>query len=117
MIYELAGLRVNVKNRCRYTSEFCKEYLSEDQDSSADFEAETTKEEFYAEKEASPGFSDGYIENICLYRKICLKMPEYDRFLLHSAVSYDSTKGSANVDMVEELLYGAYKGLGNFKRR
>ena len=39
MIYELAGLRVNVKNRCRYTSEFCKEYLSEDQDSSADFEA------------------------------------------------------------------------------
>ena len=86
MIYELAGLRVNVKNRCRYTSEFCKEYLSEDQDSSADFEAETTKEEFYAEKEASPGFSDGYIENICLYRKICLKMPEYDRFLLHSAV-------------------------------
>ena len=86
MIYELAGLRVNVKNRCRYTSEFCKEYLSEDQDSSADFEAETTKEEFYAEKEASPGFSDGYIENICLYRKICLQMPEYDRFLLHSAV-------------------------------
>ena len=86
MIYELAGLRVNVKNRCRYTSEFCKEYLSEDQDSSADFEAETTKEEFYVEKEASPGFSDGYIENICLYRKICLQMPEYDRFLLHSAV-------------------------------
>ncbi len=93
MIYELAGLRVNVKNRCRYTSEFCKEYLSEDQDSSADFEAETTKEEFYAEKEASPGFSDGYIENICLYRKICLQMPEYDRFLLHSAVEQQTRSG------------------------
>ena len=86
MIYDLAGLRVNINNRCRYTSEFCKEYLSSDQASPADFTAEVTKDEFFAEKEVSPGFSDGYIENICLYRAICLKMPEYGRFLMHSAV-------------------------------
>lgn len=70
MIYELAGLRVNIKNRCRYTSEFCKEYLSADQLSPAAFEVEVTGEEFAEEKKQSEGFSDGYIENICLYRSI-----------------------------------------------
>lgn len=86
MIYDLAGLRVNINNRCRYTDEFCKAYLSSDQDSPADFTAEATNGEFFAEKEASPGYSDGYIENICLYRKICLQMPKFNRFLMHSAV-------------------------------
>lgn len=86
MIYELAGLRVNIKNRCRYTSDFCAGYLAEDQLSTADFEVQATDAEFFAEKEASPDFSDGYIENICLYRKICMQMPKYDRFLLHAAV-------------------------------
>lgn len=86
MIYELAGLRVNIKNRCRYTGAFCAEYLSADQSSPAAFEVAVTNEEFYEEKKFSENFSDGYIENICLYRKICLQMPLYDRFLLHSAV-------------------------------
>ncbi len=86
MVYEIAGLRVEIKNRCRYTTEFCKEYLSEDQTSACDMVAEVTNEEFYEEKAASPEYSDGYIENICLYRKICLQMPKFDRFLLHAAV-------------------------------
>ena len=86
MVYDIAGLRINIKNRCRYTTEFCKEYLSEDQSSPCDLEAEVTNEEFYAEKEASPGYVDGYIENICLYRKICLQMPKFNRFLLHAAI-------------------------------
>ena len=86
MVYEIAGLRVEIKNRCRYTTEFCKEYLSEDQTSACDMVAEVTNEEFYEEKTASPEYSDGYIENICLYRKICLQMPKFDRFLLHAAV-------------------------------
>lgn len=50
MIYELAGLRVKIENRCRYTSEFCKDYLSEDQSSPAAFEVAVTNEEFSAEK-------------------------------------------------------------------
>lgn len=86
MVYEIAGLRVNIKNRCAYTTDFCKDYLSEDQISPCDMEAEITKEEFYAEKEASPGYGDGYLENICLYRKICLQMPKFNRFLLHAAI-------------------------------
>lgn len=87
VIYEIADLRVWIKNRCRYTTEFCKDYLSSDQESPADLEAEVTNEEFYAEKAVSEeGYPDGYIENICIYRKICMQMPKFDRFLMHSAV-------------------------------
>lgn len=90
MIYEIAGMRADVKNRCAYTTAFCKEYLAEDQTLPVDFSVEVTREEFEAEKKQSEGFSDGYIENICLYRKICLLAPKFNRFLLHAAVlTYD----------------------------
>ena len=86
MIYDIANLRVLIENRCGYTTDFCREYLSEDQSLPYDLRARVSNEAFYAEKEASPGFSDGYIENICLYREICLQMPAFNRFLLHAAV-------------------------------
>ena len=86
MIYEIADLRVHIKNRCAYTDKFCSAYLSKDQTSPCDIVAEVTREAFEEEKKASPGYSDGYIENICLYREICLQMPKFDRFLMHAAV-------------------------------
>lgn len=95
MIYDIAGLRVFIKNRCRYTTEFCKEYLSEDQTSPADIDVAVSDKSFYEEKAASPNYSDGYVENICLYRGICLKMPEFDRFLLHAAVLCHNGEGYA----------------------
>ena len=90
MIYELAGLRVLIKNQFPYTDKFCRNYLSEDQASQVDITAEVTQEEFDAEKAQSPNFSDGYIENICLYRSICLQMPLFERILMHSSIlEYD----------------------------
>lgn len=86
MIYELAGLRVLIKNQYEYTNRFCKDYLSEDQDSPVDLTAVVTQEEFDEEKEQSLNFSDGYIENICLYRSICLQMPLFGRILMHSSI-------------------------------
>lgn len=86
MIYEIAGLRIDIKNRCKYTDFFCKAYLSENQDLPVDVSAEVTNEEFYAEKALCADFSDGYIENICLYRAICRQLPTLDRMLLHAAV-------------------------------
>ena len=49
MIYDIAGLRVLIKNRCRFTTEFCKAYLSSDQESPFDIETVVTNEEFYKE--------------------------------------------------------------------
>ena len=90
MIYDIANLRVMIENRCAFTTRFCEKWLSADQTSPADFSVRVTNEQFYAEKEASTKngevYSDGYIENICLYRAICLEMPKYNRFLMHAAV-------------------------------
>ncbi len=86
MIYEIAGLRIDIKNRCKYTENFCKNYLSVDQESPADITVAVTNAEFYEEKEQSANFSDGYIENICLYRAICRQLPTRNRMLLHAAI-------------------------------
>lgn len=90
MIYDIAGLRIAIFNRLGYTQRFCEKYLSDDQDSPVDVSVAVTDEEFYAEKAVSANFPDGYIENICLYRKICQCLPVLNRMLLHSAVlEYD----------------------------
>ncbi len=86
MIYNIAGLRVKIENQYAFTTKFCQKYLAEDQASAVDLVAKVTDEEMQAEKEVSPNFSDGYIENICLYRSICRQIPSFHRFLLHSSI-------------------------------
>ncbi len=86
MIYEIAGLRILIENRCNYTTNFCKSYLSADQNSPVDLSVKVSNEAFYEEKKHSSEYSDGYVENICLYREICRQMPMLNRLLLHSAV-------------------------------
>ena len=86
MIYDIAGLRIDIQNRCKFTEKFCEGYLSDNQTDRADLSVFVTNEEFYAEKSNPGSFSDGYIENICLYRNICKQLPNLDRFLLHSAI-------------------------------
>lgn len=95
MIYEIAGLRIKIENSFEFTDKFCKSYLSADQYSPYDICATTNAEEILQEKTLSPGFSDGYIENICLYRSICLQLPKFDRFLLHACVLECGEEGYA----------------------
>ena len=90
MIYEIAELRVKINNKFKYTDRFCEKYLSTDQTSDFDLEIEVSEEEFLDEKQKSSEFSDGYVENLCIYRKMCSKMLKWDRFLMHTAVlEYD----------------------------
>lgn len=95
MIYDIAGLRICINNRCQYTTRFCEKYLSADQNSPYDVYATVTNEEFYEEKAQSGNFPDGYIENICLYRAICRQLPQLNRMLLHAAVLEYEGKGYA----------------------
>ena len=89
-IYDIADLRVGIQNEYPYTDRFCEKYLSADQESAADLVTSVTEEDLATEREQSPKFSDGYIENICLYRNMCLQMPAQGRMLLHAAVlEYD----------------------------
>lgn len=90
MIYEIAGLRIKIENKHPFTNKFCEKYLSADQESDVAIVANVTEEEFFEEKKLSPGYSDGYIENICLYRSLCSKLPVLNRMLLHAAIlEYD----------------------------
>lgn len=86
MVYEIAGLRVFLDNRGRYTDRYCQAYLSTDQTSPVDVTATVTKEEFLEEKKMSPQFPDDYVENICLYRSLCRQIPALNRMLLHASV-------------------------------
>lgn len=85
-VYEFAELRVQMNNRLGYVEKLCQDYLSPDQVSKADLSVCVSNEQFAEEKALSAGFSDGYIESICIYRNLCLKLPKYGRFLLHAAV-------------------------------
>ena len=92
MIYSIADLRIDIKNKYSFTDRYCDGYQSEDQHSAADVVACVTDNDLALEREASPGFSEGYIENICLYRSICSQIPLFDRMLLHAAVlRYDDS--------------------------
>ena len=86
MLYDIAELKIQIDNRLKYTDKFCENYLAKDQTEKPDLTVAVTNEEFKAEKAASEKFSDGYIENLCIYRKICNQAPAFDRFLLHSSV-------------------------------
>ena len=86
MVYDIAGLRVRINNKYPYTTKFCAKYLSENQEAPIDITANVTEEEFHLEKNSSPDFSDGYIENICLYRSLCRQIPQFSRILLHAAI-------------------------------
>ena len=95
MIYEIAGLRVLLQHKHPYTEKFCARYLSSDQETAADVVASATEEDIAEERAQSPNFSEGYIENICLYRSLCLQIPQRNRLLLHASVLDFNGKGYA----------------------
>lgn len=95
MIYEIAGLRIKIEHQYDFTAKFCKDYRSVDQTTQADLVVKVSTEDFSTEKAHSPQFSDGYIENVCLYRHICAQIPVLNRILLHSAILEYDGKGYA----------------------
>ncbi len=90
MVYEIAGLRIDISAAYAYTQRFCAEYLALDQTSPVDFSVRVSEEEVSKEWDKTPNFSKGYLENICIYRAICRRLPRFRRMLLHcSVLEYD----------------------------
>ncbi len=67
-----------------YFENKCRSYLSDSE--AYDFAVSVTPDALAREREATPGFTDGYYEYVCMYREICRRLPEYGRMLIHSAV-------------------------------
>ena len=83
---KMAELVIKIDNKYDYLLNLCKDYIVSD-DETVDFSVSATAEEIQAEQDSSESsFSKGYLESICVYRKIAAIIPRYNAFLFHSAV-------------------------------
>ena len=82
---KLADIKIKIDNKYKFLEKQCEEYIIDSEE--YDLFIKVTDEEIAAEKEiAIKDFSDGYIESVCCYRKICLEITKFDIFLMHAAV-------------------------------
>lgn len=83
--YDFAGKTVEVNSLNEAVHKYCAVYIS---DGPVDFSVTTTKKdiEYERSRAETPGYSDGYLEELAVYRKISEKMPYYDTILFHGSV-------------------------------
>lgn len=96
--YKMAGKIIKITSLHEDIHEYCRDYRSEGK---SDFSIETSQADIEFEREKSAheniaegyeiiNYSDGYLEELAIYRKISERMPAYDTFLFHgSAVAVD----------------------------
>ena len=82
---KIAGFVICIDNKYDYIEKQCIKYITKE--TKIDFLASCTREEMEEERAKSEEiYSDGYIESICIYRRICLYIPKKGAFILHSAI-------------------------------
>lgn len=85
---KIAEITVGIRNRYDFVRKKCGNYIVEEEPL---FTVEASEEELAREiaqsDDAVKGYPDlqGYSESVCIYRKICMKLPQYNAFLFHSA--------------------------------
>lgn len=62
----------------------CKDYAVEAEE--VDFEITITQQDIDREAEPMERYSDGYLETLAVYRKICDRLLDYDTILMHGSV-------------------------------
>lgn len=92
-VIRLADVNIGVTHRCRRVRQICDEYIV---DAEPEFTVKVTAADIRADRERDPGainrrlihklLAPRYYEATSIYRKICLKLMDYDAFLLHAAV-------------------------------
>ena len=92
--YKIADKVVEVKSIYVEVHEYCADYLTDDQadysvtttQADIDFECEKSAREDEIEGIPTRQFSDSYLEELAVYRKIAEKMLDYDTILFHGSV-------------------------------
>ena len=96
--YKIAEKIIEIDSLYKEVHDYCRDYLC---DETPDFTVTTTNADIEYERQKSArndiaegrpvqNWSDSYLEELAVYRKIAEKMPEYDTFLFHgSAVAVD----------------------------
>lgn len=81
----VAELNIEVQNKYSFSEKFCSEFIAEFDH--ADITVSVSAEELQAEREQDIYHSsDGYLECICIYRKIALELPRFDGMVFHASV-------------------------------
>ena len=90
---KLADLTVEIDNKYTYIENLCSGYIV---GGNADFCVSLSDGQIAAEADGADTGSDfGYLESLAVYRAIAEKLPDYDGFLLHSAVIDVNNRGIA----------------------
>ena len=92
--YKIAGKVVEVNSIYSDVHKYCADYVSEEPEDysvtisqeNIDFERERSARENIAEGRKVIEYSDGYLEELAVYRKIADKLLEYDTILFHGSV-------------------------------
>ncbi|MBQ5349498.1 MAG: hypothetical protein IIU41_00465 [Oscillospiraceae bacterium] len=110
-VYRFAELNIAVRSLFRDVHDYCAEFHT---DAEADFAVETSAEDIAFERtraaasdaalgRPSRAYTDGYLEELAVYRKIAERLPLYDTVLFH---------GSALAADGEGYLFTAPSGTG-----
>lgn len=89
--FAIGRIPIRLQTRYSYVLEMCEPYLT----SEKPWFTVSASEQELLDEQADTDFSLDYCESICLYRKIALKLIEYDAFVLHAAVIRIGDKGFA----------------------
>ena len=81
-VISLAGVRIGIDNRYPFIERQCRAFLCEGE---AEFVVSASPDDILEESKHGE-FSDAYCESICLYRRICEKIADYNVFLMHSSI-------------------------------
>ncbi len=92
--YKIADKNIAIHSIYADVHEYCKDYITDEtpdfsvQTAQSDitYEREKSAKEDLAEGRAIRDFTDGYLEELAVYRKIAEKMLDYDTFLFHGSV-------------------------------
>ena len=95
----LAGFKIVMDARYDFTVRQCRGYISdfplEEADFSVSVSEEALKREILNGGAGGEQPSPGYAESICLYRELCLRLPQKNALLLHAAVIGDGSHAYA----------------------
>ena len=83
--YKFADKIVEINSVFGKVHDYCKDYRTDDP---SDFSVTINEADIEVEKARSElkSFSDGYYEELAVYRKICEKMPFFDTILFHGSI-------------------------------
>ena len=81
---QLARIPIQLDNRFPDLEQFCRGYET---DESPVLRLSVSEEELEAERQSQTyEFADGYLEIVCIYRKLALEMLQFNVFIMHASV-------------------------------